>query len=106
MLTDIENGLWSELKAAQPVIGSSRRSLQKKWVDNLRMVLKDASNAPQPGSASPDLTATDVPVIVRAHMAKVMQQCKAAAATCKDQMTLAHLRYIQAKLNKILDPKN
>ena len=106
LLTDLENGLWSELRSAQPVIEAGRRSLQKKWIDNLRMVLKDAAVAPQPGSASPDLTTTDVPVIIRSHMEKIMQQCKLAAPKAKDPLTLAHIRYAQAKLGKLLDPKN
>jgi hypothetical protein len=106
MLTDIENGLWSELKLAQPVINSDRRALQKKWVENLRQVLKDASAAPQPGSTALDLTATDVPAVVRVHMETIMQRCKVAAANCKDAMTLAHLQYVQAKLSKMLDNKN
>jgi hypothetical protein len=106
MLTDLENGLWSELRSAQPVIEAGRRSLQKKWIDNLRLVLKDASVAPQPGSLSPDLTTTDVPVIIRSHMEKIMQQCKLAAPKTKDPLTLAHIRYVQAKLGKLLDPKS
>jgi hypothetical protein len=106
MLSDIENNLWSELKSAQPIISSDRRSLQKKWVDMMKSALRDASTPPPPGSASPDLTTTDVPVIVRAHMEKIRQQCKTAAAKCKDPMTLAHILYAQNKLNQLLDPKN
>ena len=106
MLTDLSNGLWSELRTAQPVIDANRRSLQKKWVDNMRMILKDAATAPQPGSTAPDLTTTDVPVTVRSQMEKVAQQCKLAITKTKDPMTLAHLRYTQAKLGKLLNPKD
>ena len=106
MLTDIETGLWSELQSAQPFIDANRRSLQKKWVDNMRMVLKDAAVTPQPGSTSPDLTTTDVPVIIRSHMEKIIQQCKLAAPKAKDSLTLAHIRYVQSKLARLLDPEN
>jgi len=106
MFTDIENSLWRELQTPQPLISSDRRSLQKKWIDNVKLVLKDAATAPQPGSTAVDLTTTDVPVIVRAHMEKIRQQCKTAAAKCKDPMTLAHILYAQNKLNQLLDPKN
>ena len=105
LLNDIENSLWSELRSAQPVISSDRRSLQKKWIDMMKMALADASTAPSAGSTSPDMTITDVPVIVRAHMEKMVRQCKAAAANCKDPMTLAHIQYTQGKLSKLLDPK-
>src|SRR5436190_4504255 len=104
-LNDIENSLWSELRSAQPVISSDRRSLQKNWINMMKSALSDASTAPAAGSASPDMTTTDVPVIVRAHMEKMMKECKAAAASCKDPMTLAHIQYTQGKLSKILDPK-
>ena len=106
MLADVSAGLWSELRTAQPLISANRRSLQKKWIDMMRSVLKDASNAPQPGSAAPDLTTTDIPVVVRMQMEKVAQQCKVALLQCKDPMTIAHIRYTQAKLNKLLNPKN
>ena len=106
MLADLNTELFKELRSAQPLIHSNRRSLQKKWVDNLRMVLKDAAAAPAPGSASPDLTTTDVPVIVRSHMEKVLQLCKVAAPKPKDPMTVAHIRYMQTKLDRLLHPKD
>ncbi|MFL5739772.1 MAG: zinc-dependent metalloprotease [Flavisolibacter sp.] len=106
LLTDIDKGLWSELRSAQPLISSDRRLLQKKWIDNMRVVMKDASVVPQVGSTMPDLTGTDVPAIIRVHMQNIMQQCKQAASRCKDPMTLAHLQYAQAKLAKMLDNKN
>jgi hypothetical protein len=104
-LTDIEASLWSELRDAQPVVNSNRRILQKRWLDNMRTAMKDGTTAPS-SAASPDLTTTDVPVIVRAHIEKVMNQCKLAAPKCTDPMTLAHILYVQNKLAKILDPKN
>ena len=48
LLTDINKGLWSELRSAQPVINANRRALQKSWLENLNNVLKDAATAPQP----------------------------------------------------------
>jgi len=72
----------------------------------MRLVLKDAAVAPQPGSTSPDLTTTDVPVIIRGHMQKIIEQCKVAAPKTKDPMTLAHIRYVQAKLARLLNPKD
>jgi hypothetical protein len=106
LLTDINKGLWSELRSAQPVINANRRALQKSWLENLNTVLKDASTAPQPGSAAPDLTTTDIPAIVRSQMNEVMQLCRSADIRCKDPMTKAHLQYIQARIKKKLNPEN
>ena len=106
LLTDIENSLWSELRAEQPVINANRRTLQKSWLYNMDRALTTATTAPSAGSTSPDMTNTDIPVVVRAHMNRIRLQCKAAVAKCKDPMTLAHVLYIHGKLNKIMDPKN
>jgi hypothetical protein len=106
LFTDLEKGLWSELKSPAPVINANRRTVQKSWIENIKLVLKDAATAPQPGSTSLDLTTTDIPAEVRAHMNVVLQQCTSAEARCKDPMTLAHLRYVQGKLKKMLDNKD
>jgi hypothetical protein len=106
MLTDIENSLWSELRAAQPAINANRRTLQKSWIYNMSLALRDATTPPAAGSTSPDVTNTDIPVVVRTHMNRIMQQCKTAIAKCKDPMTLAHLLYAQGKLDKLVNPKN
>jgi len=106
LFTDLESGLWSELKSSQPMINANRRTIQKSWLENIKQVQKDATTVPQPGSASPDLTTTDIPAVLRAHMSAVMQQCKAAEARTKDPMTLAHLQYVQGKLKKLLDNKD
>jgi len=103
LLTDVSNGLWSETKSSQPVIISSRRAIQKSWVENIGRVLKDASIVPQPGSATPDLTTTDIPAVLRSHMNAVILMCKAADARCTDQMTKAHLKYVQERLKKDLE---
>ncbi|HKC36061.1 MAG TPA: zinc-dependent metalloprotease, partial [Chitinophagaceae bacterium] len=107
MLNDFSNGIWSELKATSPVvIDQNRRAVQKAAIDNMFMVLKDASQSPSPGSTSPDLSTTDVPVALRVQLDKIMNQCKAAIPACEDTLTLAHLKYIYNKINNFLYPKN
>jgi hypothetical protein len=106
MLTDFNNGIWSELKTTSPVvIDQNRRAVQKAAIENMFMVLRDASKSPEPGSSSPDLSTTDIPVVMRLQLDKVMQQCKAAIPACKDTLTLAHLQYVYNKINKVLYPK-
>jgi hypothetical protein len=106
LMTDVEKGLWSELNSKPTMIDTYRRSLQKSWIESLANVLKEASKTPEPGSTSPDLSLTDIPAVVRAHMESIANRCKAAAATCTDPMTLAHLKYVEAKLRKKLNPKD
>ncbi|AEV99413.1 hypothetical protein A4D02_26615 [Niastella koreensis] len=106
MLTDLNTGLWSELRTKPVEIGFNRRALQKALVDNLFQVLQAAAKAPEPNSTSPDLTNTDIPAVVRLHLDKIAQQCKAAIPFCTDAMTLAHLKYISEKISRALHPKN
>jgi hypothetical protein len=104
MLTDFNNGIWSELKTTSPVvIDQNRRAVQKAAIENMFTVLKDASQSPKPGSASPDLSTTDIPVVLRLQLEKIMQQCKAAIPACKDPLTLAHLKYVYNKINNTLN---
>jgi len=105
LMTDLETGLFSELKTTNPVVDSYRRALQKDWIEHMTSVMRDAAESPKPGSTSPDLATTDIPAVLRAHMEKIMNQCKTASVSCTDPMTLAHLKYVQAKLKKILDIK-
>ena len=107
MLTDLNNGLWSELKTSAPVvIDPYRRFVQKAELVNIARVLSEAAAPPKPGSTSPDLSSTDIPVVLRVHLDKIMKQCKAAIPACKDTMTLAHLKYVSGKINDLLYPKN
>ena len=106
LLTDLNAGLWSELGTKPVVIAANRRALQKTLIDNLFSVLREASQAPAPTSTSPDLTNTDIPAVVRMHLDRISQQCKAAVPFCTDPMTLAHLKYVSEKITRVLHPKN
>ncbi|TMI61525.1 MAG: zinc-dependent metalloprotease [Bacteroidetes bacterium] len=107
MLTDLNNGLWSELKTSTPVvIDPYRRFVQKAELVNIFRVVSESAEPPKAGSTSPDLSTTDIPVVLRVQLDKIMKQCKAAIPACKDTMTLAHLEYVYNKINKFLYPKN
>jgi len=107
MLTDLNNGLWSELKTSTPVvIDPYRRFVQKAELVNIFRVIGESAEPPKAGSTSPDLSTTDIPVVLRVELDKIMKQCKAAIPACKDTMTLAHLEYVYNKINKFLYPKN
>ncbi len=106
MLTDLNKGIWSEVKPGTAVvIDPYRRAVQKSVVENMLRVSKESAQSPAPGSNSPDLSTSDVPVLLRVHLEKIMQQCKAAIPACKDPLTLAHLKYVSNKINHFLYPK-
>jgi hypothetical protein len=107
LLTDIENGIWGELNSKQVIVDTYRRALQKEWIGYMNMVLKEGSKAPDPANTTGiDLSMTDVPALVRAHMDSIAKRAKAAQVTCTDPMTLAHLKYVEAKLKKMLNTRD
>ncbi|MNR54316.1 hypothetical protein D3C85_1744800 [compost metagenome] len=50
-----------------------------------------------------ELAGTDVPVILQSHLKLIMDQCNAAIPAYKDQVMVAHLKYISARIAKYLD---
>ncbi|MBB2147390.1 zinc-dependent metalloprotease [Pedobacter gandavensis] len=103
LFTDLNKGLWAELKSKQP-IDSYKRILQKTAV---AYMIKSA----QEGDRLPDftkpfveeLTGTDVPVIIRGHLQNMMDQCNAAIPAYTDPVMIAHLKYVSAKIGNYLD---
>jgi hypothetical protein len=105
-LTDLNKGVWSELKTGQPVIVDQyRRMVQKNTVVSLIKVYTLASTPPGQGSTATDMSNSDVPVVVKSQLQKIEQQCNAAIAGCKDEMTMAHLKYVSEKIHQALNPK-
>lgn len=103
LFTDLNNGLWAELKSHKAV-DSYKRILQKAAIGYMIKSAQDGEKLPdltKPGSE--ELAGTDVPVILRSHLNLIMDQCNAAIPAYKDQVMVAHLKYISAKIAKYLD---
>jgi hypothetical protein len=106
LLTDLNTGLWKELNNKPVIIDAYRRNLQKGLLEYLFMGLRDAAKSPDPGSTSPDLANSDVPVVIRKHLDAIAKQCRGAIPYCSDPMTLAHLQYVSEKISRVLHPKD
>jgi hypothetical protein len=99
MLTDLNKGLWSELQTHKP-IDSYRRLLQKRYVE-FTILIMNLGKPTDP--ASIDITNTDIPVAIRSQLENIRKNCLAAIPSYKDDMNIAHLKYIADKIEFALN---
>jgi hypothetical protein len=111
MLTDLQNGIFSELKTKKAT-DHYRRSLQKSYVEKLNNILNPAgANAITlagfggAGGGS-SLSRSDAPSIARAQLMLLRTQIGAALPTITDRMTRIHLVDLQENIKDALDPKS
>jgi len=113
LLGDMKKGIWSELPTRSK-IDVYRRNLQKSYVTALTNLLASPrSSGPDvilvilggAGSASnPDKS--DIKSAVRAHLAALRTEVKAAAAVTADPMSKYHLQDIASRIDNTLNPKD
>jgi hypothetical protein len=94
MLSDVRDGIWSELKADQVDIDLYRRNLQRAHVDHLVSLLSE-------GAATCDL-----PALARSELSKLRTTIlKLGGEQVRDDVTAAHLADIKARIDQGLDPR-
>jgi hypothetical protein len=114
-LTEVQDGLWSELKISQPHIDVCRRKLQRAYLEHLKneMYPKDSAGA-RPGLPGGDdgrifgasSRDTDFRAVARAALKDLADRLGVAVLQTKDPMTLAHLQDCKHEVEQILNPKN
>ena len=116
LLTDVQNGLFSELKTKKP-IDIYRRRLQKSYVGKLNNILNPASSSGftllsfgRSGAnivAPVDINQTDIPSIARMQLMQLRKQILSAVTnTTTDKMSKIHLIDLQNRIREALNPKN
>lgn len=113
LLTDLKNGIWSELKTNKP-IDIYRRDLQKMYVDALVKLVKpeDKKASPAPPSfsggrtmkAPPSIENNDGLSVVKGHMKSLMADIRTALPSVKDTSSRLHLQDVLERLKNGLDP--
>jgi hypothetical protein len=113
LFTDLENGIWGELKTGKP-IDVYRRNLQKVYIDKITDFLKPAKatvvSIPAgtlyaSTSRSVALEQTDMPSITRGHLESLQASIKKAIPLETDKMSKYHLKDILKRIDLALDPK-
>jgi hypothetical protein len=93
LLGDLRSGLWSELDAAAVEINLYRRNLQRAHVEIL------GTHANRTDAAS------DLPALARGELKSLLAAIKTAAGKTKDRLTLLHLQDMEARIDRLLDPR-
>jgi hypothetical protein len=112
LFADLKKGIWSELPSRSK-ISVYRRNLQKSYIATMAGLISIPRSGSSDvilvilggsGSASnPDKS--DIKSAVKAHLASLRIEVKAAAGVTTDPMTRYHLQDIASRIDKALDPK-
>ena len=120
-LTDVQNGVWSEVvaqaqtSAPEPVVDVCRRNLQRAYLEHLKNELnpKDAPTTilrpilpDDDGLFSGSNRGTDFRAVARAALRTLATQLDAAIPRAQDVMTRVHLQDCRREVELILNPKN
>ena len=113
LLTDLKNGIFSELKT-NASIDIYRRNMQKLYVSKVCALLTPGTttirNVPVGvtygfNSKTVNLNETDLPSIARGQLISLKTGLKAAALKTTDRMSRLHLQDLAVRIEKALDPK-
>jgi Met-zincin/Domain of unknown function (DUF5117)/Domain of unknown function (DUF5118) len=115
-LADVQDGVFSELKAKSPQIDICRRHLQRTYLDYLKKELdhKDSVAArpagPRDSESARVFSATthetDFRAVARAALTALAEHLQAAIPQAHDAMTKAHLQECRHEVERILNPKS
>lgn len=113
LLSDLENGLFSELKT-KPTLDIYRRNVQKVYVNQLIAQLTPPKTTVRSvpvgvtygfSSKIVDLSLTDLPSIARGHLENLKSDIKIAISKSTDKVSSYHLKDLVFRIEKALDPK-
>jgi hypothetical protein len=92
-LNDLDDAMWTELRT-NDVIDIYRRNLQRSYVDKLIDLRNPAKQQRE---------FRDVAPILQGKLVEIRDRIKRSIPRVKDPMTLYHLKYIQEKLDSVID---
>jgi hypothetical protein len=121
-LTDVQDGVWVEVKQSQPVVDAVRRSLQRNYLEHLKSELKPKEPTTEAPRTIPrrggDTTlaegskGTDFRAVARAALQDLASQLESllrrspeGVSRIEDAMTRAHLADCLREIKLILNPK-
>ncbi len=92
-LSDLRSGIWGELTAEFSEINLHRRNLQRAHIELLGW------------HAGRTDAASDLPALARGELKALLKSVKTAAAKAKDRATVLHLEDMEARIDRILEPR-
>jgi hypothetical protein len=113
LLTDVQEGLWIELKADQPKVDVCRRALQRAYLDILKSELspKEDNSAKGPTFPFPfdfdggQAGSTDLRAVARVVLTDLLGRLDTASGKTQDAMTRAHVLDCRREIEAMLTTK-
>lgn len=105
LVTDVQEGLWSELKAEQPKVDVCRRALQRAYLDHLRGELHPKEDSAKLIFGAPEDTSTDFRAVARMALNDLGKRIDSALPKARDSITQAHLHDCRREIQQLLVPK-
>lgn len=111
LVNDLQAGIFSELKDAEPKVDPIRRQLQRSYIDLLKNEFNppnvDAGGPILPGRrggsfGEPPARTSELRGVARVALAKLEKEIGTAKEKAKDTATVAHLGDLAAEIKKIL----
>jgi hypothetical protein len=108
---DVRRGVFSELGAARPAVDAYRRNLQQAFVDQMERLITTPLVTPFPPqflafpAFTPIVRPADARALARLELQGLQPALVAALAKQPDRMTRAHLVDLQARIERILNPR-
>ncbi|MSU79161.1 MAG: DUF5117 domain-containing protein [Gemmataceae bacterium] len=104
LVTDIQNGVFSELNQDKPKVDVVRRSLQRAYIEHLKAELTPASaGAFVFGGSGAD--ASDFRAVARVSLRVLQRQITGAIGKTQDAITVAHLHDCEREIDAVLVQK-
>jgi len=110
LFADVRRGVFAELSAGQPAIDPYRRNLQQAFVDQMdRLINTPLVTQPPPQFVAFGATATtrpaDARALARLELQGIQTSIRGALAKAVDRMTRAQLVDLQARIDRVLNPR-
>ena len=110
LVGEVQDGLWSELKAEQPRIEPLRRELQRTYLDVLKSEFEPATTTPTPNPVRGSRGASNERVselraAARSALRQLDKQIAEALARVKDPATRVHLEDMRSQIEAALTTK-
>lgn len=112
-VSDVRNGIFSELKAGNPASDAFRRELQRRFILVAASKINPPPTPALPAGLPPEFAAqlagpratSDIRAVFRAELTALDRDLASAAGRARDATTRAHIADARAQIKKVLDPE-
>jgi hypothetical protein len=115
-LTDVQEGLFGELRSSKPAIDPHRRNLQRHYLEHIKGQLTGPEPVPiKTGYSwmdewvaiqSTSARSSDFPVLIKVSLEDLARRMEGGLRSSEDPVTKAHLKDCLKGIDLILNPKN